>query len=147
MDTVIRSAIVFTFLLIVFRIAGKRTLSEMSSFEFVVLLIIGETTQEALIDSDKSMTAGGLSILTLVGLTVLLSVIKQRWPATEPVLEGSSVLLVERGQVQWDRLRLARVGVDEILEAARQSQGLERMDQVKHAILEINGSISIVPWS
>lgn len=146
MDTVIRSAAVYFFLLIVFRVAGKRTLSETSSFEFVVLLIISETTQQALIDSDHSMTNGALAILTLVGLPIALTMLKMRFPSVEPLLEGNTVVLVEKGHLQMDRMKQARVDEEEILEAGRQLHGLERMEQIKYAVLEINGSISIVPW-
>jgi uncharacterized membrane protein YcaP (DUF421 family) len=147
METVLRCAAIYFFLLIVFRVSGKRTLSEMSSFEFVVLLIISETTQQALIDSDHSITNAAVAILTLIGLSIVLSMLKQRFPSSEPVLEGIPVLLVENGHLQLDRMKQARVGKDDILEAARHAHGLERLDQIKYAVLEISGGITIIPWS
>lgn len=129
----------------VFRIAGKRTLAETSNFELVVLLIISETTQQAMIDSDHSMTNAALVIITLLGATIGLSLLKERFPAVERVVSGTAVVLVEDGHLQWDRLRATRVGADDILAAAREKHGLERMEQVKYAILEAGGGISIIP--
>ncbi len=145
MDSVIRALVVYVFLLVVFRIAGKRTLAETSNFELVVLLIISETTQQAMIDSDHSMTNAALVIITLLGISIGLSLLKERFPKLERVLEGTSVVLMENGHLQWDRLKATRVGTDEILQAARKDHGLERLDQIKYAILEAGGGISIVP--
>lgn len=145
MESIIRGLVVYFFLLIVMRIAGKRTLSETSTFEFVVLLIISETTQQALIDSDNSMTNAALVIITLLGATIALSVLKDRFPAVDRLISGSSVVLIENGHPQWDRMRSTRVGADDVLAAARDKHGLERLDQIKYAILEAGGGISIVP--
>jgi uncharacterized membrane protein YcaP (DUF421 family) len=145
MDSVIRGLIVYLFLLVVFRIAGKRTLAETSNFELVVLLIISETTQQAMIDSDHSMTNAALVIITLLGATIALSIVKERYPAVDRVVGGTAVVLIENGHLQWDRLRATRVGPDDIMTAARDKHGLERMQQVKYAILEAGGGISIIP--
>ncbi len=145
MDSVIRALVVYLFLLVVFRIAGKRTLAETSNFELVVLLIISETTQQAMIDSDHSMTNAALVIITLLGISIALSLLKERFPKVERVLEGTSVVLIENGHLQWDRMKATRVGTDEILQVARKDHGLERLDQIKYAILEVGGGISIVP--
>src|SRR5687767_5889736 len=80
MDAVLRATAVFVFLVIVFRITGRRTLMEMTSFDFVLLLILSEATQNAMIGNDYSVTNGFLVILTLVGLDITLSSIKHRVP-------------------------------------------------------------------
>jgi uncharacterized membrane protein YcaP (DUF421 family) len=145
MDTVIRAFCTYFFLLVVFRIAGRRTLGEMSAFEFVILLIISETTQQALLDSDPSMTNAGLAILTLVSASLGMSLLKQRWPGIQTIAEGRPVVLIQDGELKEEALKEARIGVDEILVAARSNQGLERLSQIKHAVLEANGGISIIP--
>src|SRR6186997_784732 len=99
MESVVRGLVVYFFLLIVFRIAGKRTLSEATAFDLVLLLIISETTQEAMVDNDHSMTNGGVLIFTLVGADILLSYAKQWFPALDPVLEGTAVILLRDGKV------------------------------------------------
>jgi uncharacterized membrane protein YcaP (DUF421 family) len=144
MESVIRGAITYLFLMLVFRIAGKRTLSETSTFDLVLVLIISETTQQAMVDGDHSMTNGALLILTLVGCDILLSLLKQWIPPLETALEGTPVILLREGKPLQDRMNRERVDEEEILEAARQQRGLERLDQVKYAVLERGGKINII---
>jgi uncharacterized membrane protein YcaP (DUF421 family) len=145
MESVLRGILVYSFLLVVFRLSGKRTLSQSSNFDFVLLLIISETTQQAMVNSDHSITNALILILTLVGMTIGLSIVKQRFPAVEKLLEGRPLLLIDRGEVKEERLDRSRVDRDDLLEAARMNHGLERLDQVKYAVLERHGEISIVP--
>jgi uncharacterized membrane protein YcaP (DUF421 family) len=145
-DTVIRALCTYFFLLVVFRIAGRRTLGEMSAFELVILLIISETTQQALLDSDPSMTNAGLAILTLITAALAMSLLKQRWPGIQTLAEGRPIILIENGELKAEALKEARIGTDEIMVAARSNQGLERMSQIKYAVLETGGGISIIPY-
>jgi uncharacterized membrane protein YcaP (DUF421 family) len=145
MGSVVRGLVVFLTLLLVFRIAGKRTLHETTTFDFVLLLIIAETVQQAMIDNDNSYINAFILICTLVGVNVLLSLVKQRSPRLQHLLEGRSVVLVERGKVHKDRLDKERVDRDEIITAGRELHGLERHEDIKYAVLEKDGSISIIP--
>jgi uncharacterized membrane protein YcaP (DUF421 family) len=145
METVIRAVIVYLFLLIVFRLSGKRTLSEATAFDLVLLLIISETTQQAMVNDDHSMTNGGILILTLVSTDILLSLVKQWFPVLDPIIDGRALILVRDGKVFEDRLNRERIDTSDILEAARLQQGLENLAQVKLAVLERGGKISIVP--
>jgi uncharacterized membrane protein YcaP (DUF421 family) len=145
METVVRALCTYFFLLVVLRIAGRRTLGEMSAFELVILLIISETTQQAMLDSDPSMTNAGLAIITLITAALVMSLLKQRWPGVQTLAEGRPVVLIENGEVRFEALKEARIGIDEILVAARSKQGLERTSQIKHAVLEAGGGISIIP--
>ena len=145
MDAIVRGLAVYLFLLILFRIAGRRTLGSITNFDFVLLLIISEATQNAMIGNDYSVTNGFLVILTLVGLDIVLSYMKQRFPAMERYLDGLPLILVDQGRPLKELMHQARVDEQHILAAAREKHGLERMDQIKYAILETNGMISIVP--
>jgi uncharacterized membrane protein YcaP (DUF421 family) len=145
MDSVIRAAAIYVFLLLLFRIAGKRTMSQATVFDFVLLLIISEATQQAMIDGDDSFTNAMLLIMTLVGLNILLSVLKYHFPGVELWLDGSPVVLVEEGRLHRDRMAKTRVDEEDILEAAQDKHGLERLDQIKYAILQRGGHVSIVP--
>jgi uncharacterized membrane protein YcaP (DUF421 family) len=145
MDSVIRAAVVYVVLLVLFRIAGKRMLSEMTAFDFILLLIISEAVQQALLADDNSMTNGFLVVFTLVGLNIALSLVKQRSPGIERLLEGLPVVIVENGQPLRERMDKSRVDEEDVLQAARQLQGLERMDQIKYAVLERSGGITIIP--
>ena len=145
MESVIRAAIVYVVLLVLFRIAGKRSLAEITSFDLVLLLIISEATQQAMIDNDNSMTNALLLVSTLIGLNVLLSVLATRWKSFNKLVEDVPLVILQNGEPIRERMRKERVEDDDIMEAARASQGLERLDQIKYAILERTGHITIVP--
>ena len=147
MDNVIRGAATYVFVWLILRIAGKRSLAEITSFDFVLLLIISETTQAALIDKDNSMTGSFLLIITMIGIDIAISVWKQGHHALDKVIDGVPLILVENGVPIPERLEKSRVDEDDILEAARQMRGLERMDQIKYAVLERHGGITIIAKS
>lgn len=145
MDSVVRGLIVYAFLLVIFKVAGRRTLAQTTNFELVMLLILSETTQQAMVDGDHSMVNAFLLIMTLVGASVLLSWAKQRFPSLQRWLEGMPLVILENGKMHRDRMDKERIDEEDILSAARETQGLERLDQIKHAVVERSGSISIVP--
>ena len=145
MDAVLRGLFMYLFLLLIFRIAGRRTVGEMTSFDFVLLLIISEATQNAMIGNDYSVTNGVLVITTLVGLDILFTLCKQRLGFIERWLDGLPMILVDNGRPITHLMDRARVDVEDILASARESQGLERMDQIKYAVLEVGGGISVIP--
>lgn len=144
MESVLRGVAVYFFVYLVLRASGKRSLSQITTFDFVLLLIISETTQQALLGDDFSLTNAFIIIVTLVGIDIALSLLKQRSPRAEQVLEGQPLLLVADGKLLQERLDNERIDEQDILSAAR-LQGLERMDQVKYAVLERSGGISIIP--
>ena len=145
MESVIRPALVYLFVLVLLRLTGKRTLAQITTFDFVLLLIISEATQQALIGEDNSMINSAIVVATLVGLNVLMSLLKQRWPWVDRLLDDVPIVIVENGKPLKDRMDKVRVDEDDVLDAARQIHGLERMDQIRHAILERDGQISIIP--
>jgi uncharacterized membrane protein YcaP (DUF421 family) len=145
MESVIRAAAVYLFLLIVFRLSGQRTLAQITTFDLVLLLIISEAIQEALIGTDNSMINGALVVLTLASLNVMLSLLKQRSKTAERVLEDVPLVLVAEGRALKERMDKVRIDEDDILEAAREIHGLERLDQIRFAVLERSGQISIIP--
>ncbi|HYE63642.1 MAG TPA: YetF domain-containing protein [Phycisphaerales bacterium] len=145
MDAVIRVVAIYVFLMLVFRLSGKRTLGEATPFDLLLLLVISETTQQAMVDDDHSMTHAFLLILTFVVLNLGMSLLKQKSQKAERVLDGVPVILVDNGRFLKERGDKERVDEEDILEAARQTHGLQRMDQVKYAVLERDGKIAIVP--
>jgi uncharacterized membrane protein YcaP (DUF421 family) len=144
MESIIRACLVFVFLMIVFRAAGRRTLAQLTNFDFILLLIISEAIQNAMIGNDYSLTNGFLVVLTLVGLDIGLSLLKQRVPQVERWLDGLPMVLIDDGRPLYDRMRHCRVDMQDILAAARERHGLERMEQIKYAVLEASGGISII---
>jgi uncharacterized membrane protein YcaP (DUF421 family) len=145
MDAVLRATVVYFFLLLVFRIAGRRMLSEMTTFDFVLVLIVAEATQQGLLGNDFSVTNAFLVIITLFGIELALTALKQRWARLEKWIDGVPSVIIEDGRPLKDRMEKARIDERDILAAARAGYGLERMDQIKYAVLERNGSISIIP--
>jgi uncharacterized membrane protein YcaP (DUF421 family) len=145
MDAVVRAAAIYLFLTLVMRAAGKRQFSEMTIFDFVLLLIVAEATQQGLLGQDFSVTYAMLVIVTLVGLDILLSIVKQHSRFAEKVIDGVPVLLVDNGELLRGPMNRERVDSEDIMSQARLTHGLERLDQVKYAILERDGKISIIP--
>jgi uncharacterized membrane protein YcaP (DUF421 family) len=144
-DSIFRGLIIYFFLLVVFRVTGRRTLSQATTFDLVLLLIISEVTQQAMVDSDHSITNGVLLILTLVMTSLGLSELKQHFPRLKYLLEGSSIMIVRNGKLIRQRMNELRVDEDEILEAARAAHGLESIEQIKFAFVEPNGEITLIP--
>jgi uncharacterized membrane protein YcaP (DUF421 family) len=145
MDALVRSAAIYVFLLIVFRLAGRRALAQMTPFDLVLLLIIGEATQQALLGDDFSVTNAFLVISTLIALDIFFGILKASFPGLAKIADGTPTIIVEDGRPLEARMRRARVSVDDVLQSARESHGLERLDQIKFAVLEVSGGISIVP--
>lgn len=145
MDAILRGAAVYLVLLIVIRLSGRRTLGETTTFDLVLLLIIAETTQQALLGDDFSITNSVLLITTLVGIDIAISYLKTRFSLADKILDGVPMIIVENGRPLHWRLRKSRMDEHDVLSAARRLRGLERMDQIKYAVLEADGSISIVP--
>ncbi len=145
MDAVLRALVVYFVLLIIFRIAGNRTLAQMTSFDLILLLIISETIQQALVGSDQSITHAFVLVLTLVGAAVLLSLLKQKSRTLERLLEGAPVIVIEKGQVHQARMDKMRVDAADIMESARQQEGLRRLDEIDYAVVERNGEITVIP--
>jgi uncharacterized membrane protein YcaP (DUF421 family) len=145
MDSVLRAAVMYAALMILFKIAGRRSLAELTTFDFVLLMIIGEATQQALLGDDFSLTNAIVVIITLIAIDVGLSLLKQRSTAVSKLIDGGPTILVEDGKILYERLRHARLVEADLMEAARSSQGIETVDEIKFAILERNGKISVIP--
>ena len=145
MDAVLRAAAIYVALLVIFRISGKRTLSQVTTFDFVLLLIISEATQQALLGMDFSVTMAVLVILTLVALDRIADYLGWRFPRLGLVIDGAPVVLIERGRLLEDRMRQYQLDLEQVLQEARSSQGIRSADEIDYAILERSGAISVIP--
>jgi uncharacterized membrane protein YcaP (DUF421 family) len=145
MDAVFSAVVLYLVVLLMFRLTGRRSLGQATPFDFVLLLLIGEATQQALLGSDSSLTKAVLVITTLLAMDVALSLAKRRWRLAEKLIEGVPTVLVADGKVLRDRLHKARVSEDDVLQSARASHGLLSIEEIRYAILETNGLISIIP--
>lgn len=145
MESVLRGVAVYIIILLIVRLSGKRTMAEVTVFDLVLILIIAETTQQALLGDDFSIVNAALLIITLVTMDIGLSYVKQYLPVASKVMDGTPTLLVSNGKADERALKRARVDKEEILSSARFQMGLERFDQIKYAVLEADGDISIIP--
>src|SRR5262245_21165480 len=145
MESVIKSAVVYLALWLVIRLSGRRTLGQLTVFDLILFLIIGGLAARALTAQDYSLTHAFLIIATFVIMDVMLSLLERDVPSMRRILKGVTTVVVENGHVLSARLRRARLTEEEILEAARRNCGLERMDEIKFAIFEASGQISIIP--
>lgn len=145
MDSVLRAAAIYIGLLLIMRFAGKRSLAQITTFDFVLLLIIGEASQQALLGQDFSVTNALLVVITLVMLDIGLSLLKRHSERFDKLLEDVPLVIVEDGVALKDRMAKARVDEQDVLTAARHLQGIERLDQIRYAVLERSGGISIIP--
>ncbi|CAI8724615.1 DUF421 domain-containing protein [Kosakonia quasisacchari] len=145
MDMVLRAIAIYLVLMVVFKIAGRRALLQMTSFDLILLLIISEATQQALLGNDFSVTGAALTIITLVVVDILFGTLKKYVKGAENLIDGTPVVLVENGQMLENKMREADITRDDIMLSARNNQGIADLVEIKFAILERNGHISIVP--
>ncbi|AST79646.1 TPA: DUF421 domain-containing protein [Citrobacter farmeri] len=145
MEMVLRALAIYLILLVVFKIAGRRALLQMTSFDLILLLIISEATQQALLGNDFSVTGAMLTIVTLVAIDMLFGFMKKKMNGAESALDGSPVILLDHGEPVMEKMKMVDVSLEDILAAARQSQGITEPSKIKYAILERNGHISVIP--
>jgi uncharacterized membrane protein YcaP (DUF421 family) len=145
MNPVLRGLVIYVFLILVFRIMGKRSLSESTTFDFVLLLIISEVTQQALVGEDYSLTGAFVLIVTLISVDLIFTFFKDHFPLFGKITEGIPLIIVDHGKPLKKRMAKCKISDEDILEAARASLGLFKMEQIKYAIVEKDGTISIIP--
>lgn len=145
MDAILRAVAIYLVLMILLRITGKRSLAQLTVFDFVVILIVAEATQQAMLGDDFSVTNAVIVVSALIAIDLGLSLLAERFSLLQRITEGTPLVLVEEGTIHHKRLDKSRVSIDDILEAARQNHGLERLDQIKYVILERSGGLSVIP--
>lgn len=143
--TVVRAAVVYAFLLAVFRVAGRRTLAQVTTFDLILVLVIGDATQQAIIGEDFTVITGVLAVSTLLVLDVALGRAKHRWPVIDTIVDGLPLPLIVDGRRDREQMDSEGVSDDDVLASARETQGVARLDDVEHAVLEASGTLSIVP--
>jgi uncharacterized membrane protein YcaP (DUF421 family) len=146
MDIVIRAAVIFFVVFLITRNVGRRELSMSEPFDLILLVVLGDLVQQGVTQSDSSLTGTVLAISTFALLTVLVSFISFRVRRMRSVLQGKPLILIEDGNVIQENLRRQRLALDEVLLEARLQQ-VAAIDDIRWAILETNGAISIIPRS
>jgi uncharacterized membrane protein YcaP (DUF421 family) len=145
LESILRAVAVYLILFMLIRLSGRRTLSNVTPFDMVLLIIIAEATQQALLGDDPSTTNTVLVVVTLLSTDVALSLIKGKSPLISRLIQGVPTVLISGGRVDVPAMRRARIELPEVLEAARQQHAIRSFDEIDCAILEVTGRISILP--
>jgi uncharacterized membrane protein YcaP (DUF421 family) len=141
MEIVIRAGVMFVFLWAVTRAVGRSTLGELSTFELLMYVMMGDLIQQSVTQQDYSVTSGVLAISVFALLTVLLSWLQWRFPRTRSVIRGKPVVVVRDGRLLPVAARQQRFTESDLLATARQ-QGIRDLADVELAILEADGKVS-----
>ncbi len=141
---VLRTAIVYGALLVAIRLAGKREMGQMTAFDFVVILLVANAVQNAMVGADTSLTGGLIAAGVLIGANYLVSQLREHVPWMRRGVEGTPTLLIHDGTLIDAHLRREGVDRDELMMAIRE-HGLEDISSVLSGVLETDGTISIVP--
>lgn len=142
-EFVVRALIVYFALLVMLRMGGKRQIGQMTPFDLILLLILSEGVQNAMVGSDESVSAGLILAATLIGVNALVSWFSWRSRRLEYALEGRPQLLIRNGKVFDDVMHEARITSDDLIKVLRR-EGCNSLDDVHIAILENDGSISVL---
>src|SRR5437016_636097 len=144
MDLVIRAAVVFFFIFFLTRVVGRRQLSDLEPFDFILLVVLGDLVQQGITQSDESVTGTLVVISTIALLSVAVSWVSFRFRPMRLLTEGEPIVLVQDGRPIERNMRRERITIDDIREQVRIAE-MSSLDEVKWAILENDGQISCIP--
>ena len=146
MDIVVRAIIIYLLVFAFTRALGRRELSTLQPFDFILLVVIGDLIQSGVTQNDMSVTGVLIVVCTIGILQVIFSYLSFRFRRMRPILQGEPIVLVENGQLIDRNMRRERLTLDDLAEKARLSE-IESIDEVKWAVLETNGDISFIKQS
>jgi len=142
-EKLIRTVAVYAFIVIGFRLAGKRELGHFNAFDLVVLITIANAVQNAIIGSDNTLTGGVIGAATLLATNYLVVQLTYRFPALDRLLEGSEQTLYADGRMNHRALHRELITEVELMSAAR-SQGARSLREIDRIVLERNGTVSVI---
>ena len=144
MSVILRAAIAYIILLLAVRLIGRRMASMMAPFDIVVLFLFGGALMSAVLGDDHSMVAAISAVFSIGLMHVSVTKLKRRSPWFGRLVDGTPVIVYERGEWHQDRMRGLRMLESDVMAAVRQ-KGLMRLEQVRYAIVERDGKVSIIP--
>lgn len=142
-EFVVRAAVIYTFLLIILRLTGKRQIGQLSPFDLVLLLILSNAVQNSMNGGDNSITGGVILATTLVSMDYIIGWLISRNRRIEHLVEGRPIILIHNGHVDHRALRCAQMTPHE-LDAAMRQEGCTSPEQVRFAVLENNGRVTVI---
>ena len=143
-EIVVRTAVVYVFLVVVLRVSGKREVGQLSILELIVILVISDAVQNSMVGENTSLWGGLVAVLTLVAVDQTLNQLSRRSRRVRRALEGEPRLLIRDGRLLNRAIREEQIDVDDVRTAIR-AHGLARVEDVRMAVLETDGSISVIP--
>jgi uncharacterized membrane protein YcaP (DUF421 family) len=144
-EIVLRSLIVYLTIIFAFRLVGKRHISQLSLVDFALVLLVSNAVQNAMVGNDSSLSGGIVAALTLIFVNILLTKLVLKDERAGEFIQGEPSLLVRNGRPSLPNLEKEHIRLEELEEAVRE-HGIENISDVKAAILELDGSISVIPF-
>jgi uncharacterized membrane protein YcaP (DUF421 family) len=142
-DTILRDAAAYWFLLFIMRVIGRRAVSQTTTFELILIFLIGGMSIQAVVTDDRSLTNAFLAIATIGMMHVLVAWLKQKSVTFRKLADGTPIVIVEHYRWFDNRMQAARLQNQDVMAAAR-ARGIQQMDDIKDAFIERDGSISII---
>ena len=146
MELVVRAVVMFGFLWLVTRVTGRSTLGELSTFQLLLYVTMGDLVQQAVTQQDYSVASGVLAVSTFAVLTVAVSWANTRWRRLRPLTHGVPVVIVRAGEPLVEVMTTERLSLDDFMAAARE-KGIRRLGEIDLAVLETDGKISFFTTS
>lgn len=137
------TAAIYVFIIIAIRLFGKKELAQLSVIDFVFILLISNAVQNAMLGQDTSLWGGLIAAATLFIMNALFKFLTYRFPSFNKLVQGEAIMLIYGGKINKDNMKKARISNEELLEAARE-HGVNSLEEVNLAVLEIDGNISIL---
>jgi uncharacterized membrane protein YcaP (DUF421 family) len=144
MEIVLRATVVFWFLWLVVRGTGKRSLSELTPLDLLLVVVVGDLVQQGVTQEDMSITGAVLAASVFVGWTLVADWVERRSDRARRVLSGEPLIVLRDGEPLTKRLERERISVDELKEAARLG-GYGDLEEIEYAVLETDGKFSFIP--
>jgi uncharacterized membrane protein YcaP (DUF421 family) len=139
-----KTTIVYLFLVIGLRLLGKRELGQMTIYDLVLIIVLANSVQNAMVGDDNTLLGGLVAATVLLFWNRLFTLLLERSPRLEHYLVGQPLLIVNNGHLMKDRMAKEGVTVEQV-KAALREHGLHRLDQARMCVLEVDGTISVVP--
>jgi uncharacterized membrane protein YcaP (DUF421 family) len=143
-EVALRTAVIYCGLLAALRLAGKREVGQMKPFDLVTLLILSNAVQNAMVGPDTSLLGGLVAAGVILAFNYVIGLVRERSRLATAVFEGEPALLIHDGQFIKEHLRAEHLSEDDVLQAMRE-HGVQELSQVKDAVLEVDGAISVIP--
>ncbi len=143
MSTIIHAVLGYCFLLLTVRVLSRRPGAQMTLFEFVIVFLIGGVIILSTVGNDRSITNCTCAIITVGLMHALTSTVKLKWPKLGAIIDGTPLVVYSHGEWHSEITKGMRIDANDVMAAAR-GKGIRRLEEIRYAILERNGSISII---